>query len=345
MFEHIRIRSRKSGGMPTKASGEKPQAGAERTRLSLDNEPLSRTEAESPEVTVRERGPGVTTFGDVLRRGSQSFLEVHTLFNQRVGTSDRFLYRRLIPHLFRLHRESISIVLPIGRALDTIETETVFVVDDLIDLQEAYDQLTSTLSEAEREFLRSWSEVKRRERKSFDVESLVAKRRHGRPPSPKILGSIKDKMAQVFQRQLSGLFRPMGITLYSNQDLAASAHFLERIYSHLVRRELSFEGCFVILVDLLGPLGGRLEDVLRWLIRDGNELGATVWLHCSLTSMPEPLLAQFGNYVIFRPSTVEVDLLTRVLPSPSQDIDPQQYRQKILMYGPCVGTGKWEIFG
>jgi len=69
------------------------------------------------EFTIWDRGLGATIFSKVVGPLIRSLPNVHTLFAQRAGFSDRFLYRHLVPRL--LEQGAGPILMPLRRPLET----------------------------------------------------------------------------------------------------------------------------------------------------------------------------------------------------------------------------------
>lgn len=69
------------------------------------------------ELTIWDRGLGATAFARIVGPLIRSLPNAHTLFAQRVGFSDRFLYRHLVPRL--LEQGAGPILLPLRHLLET----------------------------------------------------------------------------------------------------------------------------------------------------------------------------------------------------------------------------------
>jgi hypothetical protein len=67
-------------------------------------------------MKILDRGPGTTIFAEAVGELIRSLPYTHAVIGQRIGFSDRFLYRQMLPIL--LERGEISVILPFGRALD-----------------------------------------------------------------------------------------------------------------------------------------------------------------------------------------------------------------------------------
>jgi hypothetical protein len=343
MGQHVRILPRR--GFVKQQREAIQDAKASHMMYSQEISPPQETRNEELlSVRIIDRGREARVFDGVARRGSKSFLKSHTLFNQRIGVSEKFIYVHLLPSLLR--RENPAFLLPVARALETIGgTNVLPVTEALFDLRSVYFKLKKHLSTEEKRYLRDWTEIKRRKRIGFDVDTLLAKRRGGEPLPESILTSIEARIAEITEEQFLELIAPGHIKQYVGRDLAASASFLKTVYLHLMRQGSSqpLEPNIVVLIDLVGPMGEPLENVTSWLLRDGPDLGVTIWLHGSLTVIPKALLTQFSNVVLFRPSPAEICLLSEVLPAATEDLGQLEYHQRILAYGPCVGRGEWRI--
>ncbi len=145
-------------------------------------------------------------------------------------------------------------------------------------------------------------------------------------------GDLKERLNQ--DQRLPLYDSSQFLTIYGVKNQQEISQILERLSNdfNVNSDEL------VVLVDVIGPFEDCIKKSLRLLMVKTSGSGLAIWVHAELHHIPNDLLDQFRNYIIFFPTLSEVTSLEKVQRYYNGKDGNLESLDVALLAGPCVST-------